>query len=70
MYIVVVVETGPEKYREHGSTAPRKDPFCQEGMSHFIGNQYIFDVKSLILMIFTEILPGRRPNIRECSQEA
>ena len=26
---------GPEKYREHGSNAPRNGPFCQEGRSHF-----------------------------------
>ena len=30
----------------------------------------IFHIKSLILMIFNEILQGRRPNIRVCSQEA
>jgi hypothetical protein len=25
---------GPEKYRERGSTAPRKGPSCQEGRPH------------------------------------
>ena len=47
--------TGPEKYREHGSAAPRKGHFCSEGRCHFNGKQYIFDVKRLILMTFREI---------------
>ena len=42
----------PEKYREHGSAAPRKGHFCQEGRCHFKGKQYIIDVKSLILLTF------------------
>ena len=28
-----ILESGYEKYREHGSAAPRKGPFCQEGRS-------------------------------------
>ena len=28
---------GPEKYREHWSTAPRKGLFCQPGKSHVKG---------------------------------
>ena len=61
---------GPEKYRKNWSTAPRKSPFCQESRTHIKGNQYIFDIKSLILMLFTCMLPGRRSNICACSQEA
>ena len=36
-----VPKAGPEKYREHGSTAPRKRAICQEGMEEIIKRRNI-----------------------------
>ena len=49
------IECRPEKYREHGSTAPRTGPSSQEGRTHRELKYLLAFVKSIYFMVWIEI---------------
>jgi hypothetical protein len=61
---------GPEKYREHGSNAPRKDPYCQEGRPNLEEKWHFHGLRMLFTVVFHSILAGSKPQCCRRSQEA